>query len=300
MGLFYNYSESGKGVAKNGPKKKPFFRFWELFARKFWNLITLNFVYMVTSGIVFVLAGFLISAQTENINYIFLGLPVIVLFGPATAAASQVVRKYTLEKPVFMLDEYKTAFKKNFKQALPVGIFDVIFLSSFIYCIMFYLQLIDNDPSVKTYAMMLISIAIASYFLMAHFYIYLEIVSLTLPLGKIIKNALLLTVMGIKVNIISFVVWVTFFLGIVLLFPYSIFVLPVLPFGWMFFLCAFNSYPVIQKYIINPFYESQGMKNPELAEEDDGGEERIFTDRGGTEEEVRKKANVKTSGKVIK
>lgn len=300
MGLFYNYNESGKGIAKNGPKKKPFFKFWELFAGKFWNLITLNFVYMVTSGIVFVLAAFLVSAQTENISFIYLGLPVIVLFGPATAAASQVVRKYTLEKPIFMLDEYKTAFKKNFKQALPVGIFDVMFLSAFTYCIMFYLQLLDNDPSVKTYAMMLISIAIASYFLMAHFYIYLEIVSLTLPLGKIIKNALLLTVMGIKVNIISFVVWVTFFLGIVLLFPYSIFVLPVLPFGWMFFLCAFNSYPVIQKYIINPYYESQGMKNPELAEEDDDGEERIFTDRGGTEEEVRKKTNVKTSGKVIK
>lgn len=299
MGLFYNYNESGKGVAKNGPKKKPFFRFWEQFAGKFWKLISLNFVYVVTSGIAFVMAGLLVSAQTKNFYFILLGLPVIALFGPATAAASQVVRKFTLEKPIFMMDEYKTAFKTNFKQALPVGIFDVLFFSAFIYGAMFYGQILDQDPSVKTYAMIIISIAIASYFLMAHFYIYLEIVSLTLPLGKIIKNALLLTVMGIKGNIVSFVVFVTFILGIVLLFPYSIFVLPVLPFGWLFFLCAFNSYPVIQKYIINPFYESQGMKNPELPEEADD-EEKIFTDRGGTEEAIKKKANIKASGKVIK
>lgn len=299
LGLFYNYNESGRGIAKNGPKKKPFFKFWEQFAGKFWKLITLNFVYFVTSGLAFIVAGFLASVQTENFNFLLISFPVIILFGPATAAASQVVRKFTLEKPIFMMDEYKTAFKKNFKQALPVGIFDVFFISAFLYGIMFYGEALDRDPSIKNYVMIIISTAIAAYFLMAHFYIYLEIVSLTLPLGKIIKNALLLTVMGIKVNIISFVVWVALILLIVFLLPYSVFALPVLPFGWLFFLCAFNSYPVIQKYIINPFYEAQGLKNPELPEED-AADEKIFTDRGGTEEVIKKKTNIRTSGKVIK
>ena len=299
MGLFYNYNESGRGIAKNGPKKKPFFKFWEQFAGKFWKLITLNFVYFVTSGLAFIVAGFFASVQTENFNFLLIGLPVIILFGPATAAASQVVRKFTLEKPIFMMDEYKTAFKNNFRQALPVGVFDIFFVSAFAYGIFFYGEALDRDPSISNYAMIIISTAIAAYFLMAHFYIYLEIVSLTLPLGKVVKNALLLTVMGIKVNIISFVVWVAFVLGMVLLLPYSIFALPILPFGWLFFLCAFNSYPVIQKYIINPFYEAQGLKNPELPEEDDT-DEKIFTDRGGTEEVIKKKTNIKTSGKVIK
>lgn len=299
MGLFYNYNESGRGIAKNGPKKKPFFKFWEQFAGKFWKLITLNFVYFVTSGLAFIVAGFLASVQTENFNFLLIGLPVIILFGPATAAASQVVRKFTLEKPIFMMDEYKTAFKNNFRQALPVGVFDIFFVSAFAYGIIFYGEALDRDPSISNYVMIIISTAIAAYFLMAHFYIYLEIVSLTLPLGKVVKNALLLTVMGIKVNIISFVVWVAFVLGMVLLLPYSIFALPILPFGWLFFLCAFNSYPVIQKYIINPFYEAQGLKNPELPEEDDT-DEKIFTDRGGTEEVIKKKTNIKTSGKVIK
>lgn len=316
MGLFYNYNVSGKGVAKNAPKKKPFFRFWELFASKFWKLISLNFLYFISSGIVFVIAGFLASAQTKNLYLMLIGLPVFILFGPATAAMSQVVRKFTIEKPIFMWDEYKTAFKNNFKQALPIGIFDVFFFMSFAYGIFFYSSLLENQPTPGNYILVFVSTAVAAYFLMAHFYVYLEIVSLTLPLGKIIKNALLLTIMGIKVNIINIVIWLAFISGAVLLLPYSVLVLPVIPFGWLAFLCAFNCYPIIQKYIINPYYESRGEKNPELPD-DDGDEDenakkdRIFTDRGGMEEEINNKqpltrrktskpAQVKGSGKIIK
>ena len=70
-----------------------------------------------------------------------------------------------------------------------------------------------------------------------------------------------------------------------------------MPFGWLAFLWVFNSYPVIQKTIINPYYESRGERNPELPEED--SEEAIFTDRGGTEQEI-KKVRSKSFGKVIK
>lgn len=299
MGLFYNYETSGKGVAKNGPKKKPFFRFWEQFASKFWKLITVNFIYFISSGLVLVLAAFIISSQTGNRYFMLISVPVLVLFGPATAAASQVMRKFTLEKPIFLMDEFKTAFKNNFRQALPVGIFDVVFFCAFVYGLMFYVQAIDNAPTMENYALMIISSAIAAYFFMAHFYIYLEIVSLTLPLSKIIKNALLLTIMGIKVNIINFVVWIFFISVMVLFFPYSTFFTPVIPFAWLMFLNAFNCYPVIQKYIINPYYESKGMKNPELPEEPDE-EERIFTDHGGSEPEIRKKSQTKGIGRIIK
>lgn len=301
MGLFYNYENAGSGVAKNGPKKKPFFRFWEQFASKFWKLITVNFLYFITSGIVLVVAAFMLAGLTENYYMLLISVPILFLFGPATAAVTQVMRKYVLEKPIFLWDEFKTAYKNNFRQALPVGIFDIVFCSMFIYGIVFYSEAILNTSSVENYALMIISAAIAVYFLIAHFYIYLEIVSLTLPLGKIVKNALLLTIMGIKVNIINFIVWLLFLTAIVLFFPYSVFVLPVIPFAWLMFLSAFNCYPVIQKYIINPYYESKGMKNPELPDDDEDDDERIFTDRGGSEPEmVKQKSRAKGSGKIIR
>lgn len=300
MGLFYNYENSGSGVAKNGPKKKPFFRFWEQFASKFWKLITVNFLYFITSGIVLVVAAIILAGLTGNQYMLFISVPILFLFGPSTAAVTQIMRKFVLEKPIFLWDEFKTAYKNNFRQALPVGIFDVAFCSMFIYGIVFYSEAILNTSSIQNYALMIISVAIAVYFLIAHFYIYLEVVSLTLPLGKIVKNALLLTIMGIKVNIINFIVWLLFISAIVLFFPYSVFFLPVIPFAWLMFLSAFNCYPVIQKYIINPYYESKGMKNPELPDDDEDDKERIFTDRGGSEPEIVKKGKAKGMGKIIR
>lgn len=299
LGLFYDYNTSGKGVAKNGPKKKPFFKFWEQFASKFWKLFTVNLIYFLFSGFLFVYAAFLLAGQTLNNYFLLLALPVFVLFGPSTAAVMQVMRKFTLEKPIFLFDEFKNAFKNNFRQALPVGIFDILFFVLFFYGINFYANVADSDPSAGNLAMLVVTTAIAVYVFMAHFYIYLEIVSLTLPLGKIIKNSLLLTIMGIKVNIINFVVTASFFLVIYLSLPYSTLVLPFLPFGWIMFLYAFNCYPVIQKYIINPYYESKGMRNPELPDEENN-EEKIFTDRGGSEEEIRKKSQAKGIGKIIR
>ena len=41
------------------------------------------------------------------------------------------------------------------------------------------------------------------------------------------------------------------------------------------------------------------MRNPELPEETDD-EERIFTDRGGSEPEIRKKSQARGIGKIIK
>ncbi len=299
MALFYNYNNSGKGIAKNAPKKKPFFKFWEQFASKFWKLFTVNIMYFTFSGLILVLAAFMLMGETGNGYFLLLGIPTVVLFGPATAATMQLMRKFTLEKPIFLFDEFKKAFKNNFRQALAVGIFDILFFTVFIYGVNYYIQALELDPSAGNFAFVLITVAIAVYVFMAHFYIYLEIVSLTLPLGKIIKNSLLLTVMGIKVNIINFIVSGIFIALIIMFFPYSTLVLPFLPFSWMMFLYAFNCYPVIQKYIVNPYYESRGMRNPELPEETEE-EERIFTDRGGSEPEIRKKNQAKGIGKIIK
>lgn len=299
MGLFYNYENSGSGVAKNAPKKKPFFRFWEQFFLKFWKILLVNIIYFIFSGLILALLGFILWGESGNIYFLLLAAPVVIGFGPATAASMQVMRKFVLEKPIFVFDEFKKAYKDNFRQALAVGIFDVLFVSVFAYGAAFYAQILENAPTTENYILIILSTAIAVYVFLAHFYIYLEIVSLTLPLGKIVKNAVLLTIMGIKVNIINFAVSLIFFAAIYLLFPFSTLFLPVIPIGWLMFLYAFNCYPVIQKYIVNPYYESRGERNPELPEEEEE-EEHIFTDRGGSEPEIRKKRQTKGFGRIIK
>ena len=63
----------------------------------------------------------------------------------------------------------------------------------------------------------------------------------------------------------------------------------------------FNSYPLIQKYVIDPYYAEQGKDNPEYdylkpLDED----ESVFTDKGGEEAPIEgKSAKKKKKGKTI-
>ena len=133
-----------------------------------------------------------------------------------------------------------------------------------------------------------------------HFYIYLEIVALKLSLKAMLKNALLLVFLGVKRNFIALVINLVIITLAVLFLPYSIFVIIVFPLAFMSFTTTFICYPVIQKYIINPYYEEHGERNPELGpiSEEDIAENAVFVDRGGSEKEI--KAAPKAHGKVIK
>ena len=66
----------------------------------------------------------------------------------------------------------------------------------------------------------------------------------------------------------------------------------------VWFIVCFNSYPVIQKYVINPYYDSIGKVNPELSSDvDTVEEETLFEDMGGKEKPVEKRK--KTKGRRI-
>lgn len=267
----FDYRKSGKGVEKKAPEKKPFFKFWEIFARKFWKFFELNLIYVLFC------------------------LP-IVTFGPATAALTHVMRKFVLEQPCFVFDEFFTAFKKNFKQSFVIGIIDVIFIAALSIAMYNYFFQAQNMPDVYNISMYLL-IGVSVIFIMMHFYIYIEIVALKLKMKDMLKNALFLVFLGLKNNSLSLFISSMITFLIVMFFPYSVIVLPFLPFAWITFTTVFISYPVVQRVIINPYYEARGEKNPELALEVEDGDN-LFVDRGGSEPEV--KAAPKTRGKVIK
>lgn len=274
MGLRFSYDEAGSGVAKHGPQKKPFFKFWEVFASKFWKMITLNLIYVAFC------------------------LP-IVTFGPATAAMTHVMRKFYLEDSIFMVSEFWTAFKKNFKQSVVIGIVDVFLMALGAYTAFFYMSRADFANDSTNTLLLALSLAALVYVLMMHFYIYEQIVALNLSMGAIIKNALLLTVAGIKTNIIALIVVVGLMTPMILFLPWTVLLMPFAPFAWIGLTIMFCTYPVIQKTIINPFYEAKGEVNPELKKYmTEEGDEAVFEDKGG--EEAPMKVEVKKKGKVIR
>lgn len=272
FGLF-DYTSSGPGVAKSARRKKPFFRFFEILGRKFWKILEINFIYLVFC------------------------IPIVTI-GPATAALTQVMRKYVLETPIFMFDEFFTAFKKNFKASVFVGIIDVIIIALVGFSFLFYNNsIIFSENTLQNTVLLALLCASSAFIIMMHFYIYPQIVALGLPMRSILKNSFILALAGIKGNLVTLLVSIVL-IGLMIWFiPMSLLVLPFLPMGFIALLSVFNAYPVITKHIIDPYYAARGEKNPEAREEDTLAAP-LFEDMGGREAAIKKQP--RSSGKVIR
>lgn len=275
MGLFYNNRVSGSGVAK-GAKKKPFFRFWELFANKFWDFFKLNMIYVLFC------------------------LPVVT-FGPATAALTSMMRNIYLERPQFVWHDFVKSFKENFKRSFFVGLLDIAVAAVGVITFIAYNRQTDPDAALK--AAYVMSIVVQVLFFLMNFYIYPQIAALDLKLGDVFQNAMIM----VFVNLPGELITLAAVAGIGALFVFftlpAVFFLPFVPGAWLVFLSVFCCYPAIQKHIINPFYERSGEPNPEIPEwelEEDE-EESVFEDRGGEEAPVLlKKEKKEKGGKVIR
>ena len=135
MSLFGNYEKSGAGIAKDAPKKKPFFRYWELAFGKFWKIIEINML-MAATFLPLVLAAvviyYFIQDYANTAMLIAAGFVVLfaVCFGPVIAGCTKILRNFSLEKPTFMMDAFFKTFRSCFKQSCLMGIIDLIMAAS--------------------------------------------------------------------------------------------------------------------------------------------------------------------------
>ena len=264
MSLFgmHDYEKAGSGISKNAPKKKPFFAFIELYFRKFWKLIQLNII-----------------------TFLFC-IPVVTI-GPALAGMTKVLRNFTLEKNSFIMHDFWKGFKQNWKQSLPVGLLDVLFTVSAMAALKVYPDLYTNTGSAVYIVLCVISISFALTVLMMNFYIMPMIVATNLNFANIIKNAFYLTCIALKKNIITLLivaaVGLILYVSVILHVTTAI-IIPFWPISFIGFVIIFNSYPQIQKYVIDPYYEERGEINPEYSYlNPTDPEETLFTDKGGEE-----------------
>ncbi len=314
MGLFgQNYENAGVGIAKNAPKKKGFFRFMEIFGRKFWKMIGLNLLYA---------AFFLPLVGAVSVYFLSLqgkfppGMPTIltvgallvlfaVLFGPATAGHTKILRNYVLEKPVFIIHDFFKTFRSEFKHSCLVGILDCFIGCCVAAAINVYPLLIEQTGSKIFYVFFAIVLSVGIVALMMNFYMFLMMISTTLSMKNIFKNSFFLSIVALKQNVITLLVFAAFvgaFVTVILFADLAVsFVvmalLPFIPASWIGLVICFNSYPIIQKYIINPYYEQRGEINPELLvgmEQDSESEDVVFEDMGGKETPIEKKKSPKS------
>lgn len=289
MGLFYSYKKTGKGIDKNSPKKNRIVVFFEIFLRKFWKLLEVNLLYSIFYIPLVIAYYAFYNVSNFNIKIFLVILCIIafaVVFGPATAGVFKIMRSYAIEKHSFIFADFKKAFTENFKKSFAMGIINLVVYLSVFAAIKVYPQMSKTMESDLIYIPMILSISLGIAVTMISFYSYLMIVATDVSFKNILKNSVVLTCYALKKNIISFIFTILIagvFAVLTYLNIYTVFAFPFVPAALIIFIICFNSYPIVQKYVINPYYEQRGEVNPELVDED---EETLFEDRGGSEKPV--------------
>ncbi|MBR1593084.1 MAG: DUF624 domain-containing protein [Ruminococcus sp.] len=302
MGFFSrDYESAGAGISKNAPKKKGIALFFEIFIRKFWLLFGVNmlyFIFFLPMVISFAAISFIKNGRVVVAIIGIMFIVFTVTIGAATAGMTKIMRSFILEKHTFIVRDFFRAFKVNFKKGLAVGALDVFIAASAFSSYYVYPALAQQLGTKLLYIPMVITFSLALVVSMMNFYIYLMMIATDLSLKNLIKNSFALTFISMKKSVLTLVIYLLTLAAMVLIFLYApallMFIAPFVPSAQLWFIVCFNSYPEIQKYVINPYYESIGEVNPELTGDYDTDEEApVFRDMGGNEKPVEKRKPTK-------
>lgn len=306
MGLFKSYESSGAGISKYAPKKKGIALFFDIFFRKIWQITGLNLLFFIFCLPLYV-SVFLFSLMTNYdlllVLLIALFLIFTVLIGPAMAGLTKVTRLFVIEKHTYVIRDFFKGVRENFKKGVIVGVLDVIVALSVFSAYNIYPDWVVRFDNKLFYIPLIITMSVGLVVFLMNFYIFLMMTATDLSFKNLIKNSFALAFAALKQNIIS-TIFVLFFLTLMIILflmmpPFALLLVPFFPMALVWFIVCFNCYPVIQKYVINPFYDSIGEINPELTDGTENiDEETLFEDMGGKEKPIEKRQ--KGKGKRIR
>ena len=218
--------------------------------------------------------GIPVFAPVFTFSMIALALVLIVTFGWQNVGAAYVLRGLYRGDPVFVFSDFFYGIKKNFKQGLLLGLIDALVIVVLAVDFIFFF---NKGGTFGLDFMYFVIFALVLIYIVMRFYIYLMLITFDIKISKIIKNALIFTVLGIKRNLLAL-------LGIALILALNIvliilclptgFSLPiVLPFvylmGTLSFISTYAAYPVIDKYMIAP-YANKSTEETDAEEADAG------------------------------
>lgn len=175
----------------------------------------------------------------------------------------------------FLFSDYFYAIRRNLKQGFFVGLLDFIIIAVLAVDFFYFRNYVSSLGSGFLYVFV---IALIVIYTLMRFYLYLMLVTFDLSTRKLLKNALIFSVLGIKRNVMGL-------LGIVLLAALNLLIIvPCLSIGFsapiilpLFyflsftgFIAAYAAYPNIKRYMIDPVAPAE---NPDAEDMPDEGED---------------------------
>lgn len=201
----------------------------------------------------------------------------VLTFGFANTGMALVLRNHAREEYTDAFHDFFATIKKNFWQALLLGIIDLAITAVVVYDVLFFR--LQATLSFMNSMLYFFSIFLLLLWVVMHFYMYQLLVTFKLSTFKILKNSFIFSLIGLKRNIVGL-------LGVVLIVALNvviyIYFLPlggILPFFITIALASFAgvyaAYPNIKKIMIDPYYKSDDHLQDKTPED-----ETIFRDRG--------------------
>ncbi len=275
MSLFNNYSKPGPGVLKtNGYEPNRFTLYFQLLGRKFWSLCILNLVfvlftapYIALSILLYNLLGrfAFISILGFQFHFLFSLLP-FAFFGPVLGAVFKVSRDFAREEPAFIFSDFVATIKKNIAKPIALSVLSYLLFV----CLTFALPFYYLQSGIGVYVLFPLCLLGAFAVVTVQHYIYTMSVAFELSLKDILKNALILTFVSVGNSILMLLFLLLFIFVIIALlmfaFQYPIvfgflaILLTCFFFGFYYFTISFIIHPVLQRYIVDPYYKANPQK----------------------------------------
>ncbi len=203
-------------------------------------------------------------------TYVFYGIGILFLFtfGVVNAGCAYVLRNLAQGEPVFVWTDFWYAVKRNYKQAIPMGIIDALICVILPFNI--YTMLL-NTASFFTSFMLWTNIFIFLAFFFMRYYIYVQMVTFDLSIFKIIKNAMIFSLLGIKRNLVAFggiligiileAIFIFAFGGLLL--PFALAAPLILFLSFFAYMKVFAAFAKIDQYMIAPYKKDEPKEETE-------------------------------------
>ena len=199
-------------------------------------------------------------------TYVLFGLSALVLFtfGIVNVGCAYILRNIVKQEPIFFMSDFFYAIKRNWKQALPFGILDLLFSALLCYDVIFFYY--NIGPFFNNICFYL-SIALVFLYFIMRFYIYPMMLTFDLSIFKLFKNALIFTALGFKRNIMALIMMVLTALlayGVFLTYAPLGMILPiVILISTLAFISMYAAFPKIKEIMIDPYYKDEPEEDPE-------------------------------------
>jgi uncharacterized membrane protein YesL len=232
---------------------------------------------------IFGMQGVVTVGNSVTAALYFAALAVFLTFGFANAGMTFILRAYTRSEFVFLWHDFFGTIKKNFFVAFALGAADLAFIGLIIFS-SFHYYTASMDFSYTILFFFFFSSG-GIYFLM-RFDLCVLLFTFRLSPIKLIKNAFILALLGIKRNVAAILGIAVFALICVAILVFSVPLGVTIPFFFIMahcgFMACFAVYPNVKKYMIDPYYAEKDEKGGKGGKDDkiEIEEEPVFIDRG--------------------